>query len=251
MTSTTQTQKVGAVLAFAGILAGFGLLLYAGTGSAALASANITADQPDNQTVDVVVSFSGSTDATAELSRDGSVVESTTVSGTSGDTKTLPLDMSGLASGEFALDVSATDESVVTVENTTMVTTKPAQLNVTQNETVVVDVGFDASNPTNATVQLTNSETVLNESTLQFDPVEAEDGTGIKTAKWEADADYSAVNVTVETIPASGYSEMWVDLQDSSGLFGGGIVAGANRNQILGFLVVLGGLIVARNRELI
>lgn len=237
------------VAALAVALVAFGL---AGGASAQLVDDNVTVSDPGNQQIEVDVSFSNSADVTAALETDGSTVESATVSGTAGTSDTLVLDTTGLQSGEFALNISATDETNVTVDDTRMITQRYSALNVSQNDTVLVDVEFDSAETTSATVNLSNNGAQVNTTTLSFDPVQFEDGSGIKTAEFELDTDYTALNATVETTPASGYSEAWVSVDDDSAFLGaGGIIAGASRNQILGFLAVVLGLALAYNRDYI
>lgn len=245
--NTTQRPKLGFLLVLLGLVllvAVFGFAL-ATSASAAMYEGNVTADQPDNQTVEVDVDFSADTTVDAELVRDGSTVVETTIDGADG-VETGELDLTGLGTGEFELVVS--DDADATLAETRMVTYQEAAVNATQNETILVDVEFAADELTEAHVQFEQG-TETNATTLEFDPVEAEDGQGIETAEWDAETD-GYVDVTVETEPATSYEAMWVSID--SGFFGGsGIVAGASRNQILGFLAVVLGLVAAYNRDII
>lgn len=245
---TQHKHKIGLLVAALALAA---VVLVASMGAVATPyEGNITAQNPDEQAVEVDVSFSGDTDVTAELSRDGSVLADETVSGIDGDSETIAFELTGYAAGEFELDVTATDDSLATVDDTRLVAEKEAMLDVEENETVLVDVEFDADEQSEAVVTLTNDGVQLNQSTIEFDPVKFEDGTGIKTTEWDADGNYSALNATIETSPAASHSEAWVSVD--SGVFGGsGIVAGASRNQILGFLAVVVGLVAAYNRDYI
>jgi len=208
---------------------------------------NITADQPDNQTVEVNVSFAADTEATANLTKDDATVVSETVSGTAGTNQTATLDMTGLSDGTYGLTVDSPDSANVTVEDTVLVTEQIAALNATDNETVAVDVEFDADQVTNATVTFEQG-TDTNVSTIQFDPVAADDGTGIETVTYETNRT-GDVNVTVETSPASGYAATWVSGESDSAF--GGAFAGATTNHILGFLLLVVGLAAAYQRDLI
>jgi hypothetical protein len=231
------------------VLAGLAVLLAVGFGAAgaALVDTPVNIDEPDNQQVEVDVSFSGSADATANLTSGGTEVVSQTVSGADGDTKTITLDLDGLAATEMNLHVSATDESNVTVDQTRLVTERDSQIDVVENDTVYVDVEYDSDEMVNSTVEFRNDGVVLNSTDLTFDPVDFEDGSGMKTAEWESGSDYSAVNVTVSTYPASGQETIFVSTSDDSdAIFGGGIAFGAGRNEILAFLAVVAGMVFAR-----
>lgn len=192
-----------------------GLVLVGGFASAQLTETTVTADQPDNQTVEADLTFSGTgTTATAELSRDGTVVASENVTGSGTDNLTAAVDMTGLQADDYNLSISATDESNVSVDTTRMRTHQTDALNVTENETVQVDVGFVAEQQTNATVEISQGSQTLNTTTLQFDPVDADDGAGVETLTWESTTS-GYLNVTVETTPASGYNSVTVQSGDS------------------------------------
>lgn len=250
--SEHNTRRFLALLVAALAVGVVALGLTLGGASAQLADGNITLDQPDNQQVEVDVSATGAADVTAELTNDGSVVADETISVADGDNDTLTLDTTGLASGEVALNVTADDETVVEVDETRVVTEMTDALEANENDTVAVDVEFDATETTTADVTISDNGTDLNSTTLEFDPIDYEDGSGMLTHEYEVSQDYGNVNATVETAPASGYEGAWVSVDDDSGfLGGGGIIAGAERNQILGFFAVIVGLVLAYNRDMI
>ncbi|WP_436934988.1 hypothetical protein [Halovenus marina] len=235
-------------IGLAGLAALFALVMavFSGGAGAQMLDTNISVDQPDNQQLEVDVSFSGDTSVDVNLTSDGSVVESTTVSGTSGQTQTGTLDLTGVSAGDYSLVV--TDDASASLSETRMITTQTNALNVSQNDTVAVDVEFDATETTTATVEW-QQNTSSNTTTINFDPVEYEDGSGMKTVKWDAGED-GPVNVTVTTSPAAGYEAMWVS-DDSGFLGGGGIIGGAGQTELVAFGVVILGLLYARGQELI
>jgi hypothetical protein len=199
------------------LLLSIAAVLLGGVATATLSGGSVTVTDPANESVQVDADFSGPADLTLTVSQDGTDVRTETISGTAGTSKTAKLDFQGLATGDFSLSINATDESNVTVSEPRMVTTRNAALNVTANETAYVDVFFDATASTNATVELTDSSgSTLNTSTLTFDPVEASDGTGAETLEWQSDADHGEVTVTVETTPAYGYDGMQVSTDGGS-----------------------------------
>ncbi|SDJ52558.1 hypothetical protein SAMN05216226_104232 [Halovenus aranensis] len=127
---------------------------------------------------------------------------------------------------------------------------KTPGLNATQNDSVLVDVEFNSTETVTATVNLTEGGTTVNSTTLSFDPVEFADGQGIKTAEFELSQNYTALNASVDASPASGFAQMWVSVEDDSGfLGGGGVVAGASQEQLLGFGAVVVVLVAAYNRD--
>ena len=225
-------------------------LLAIGGVTAVLTADTISADQPDNQQLEVDLNYSdGGTTVDVNLSTDGSVVASTTdsASSTTASPQTATVDMTGLAAGYLNLSVEGADETNVTLTETRMVTEQVDALNMTANETYTVDVEFDAVGQTNATVEwLDDSGTVINSSTLEFDPIDFEDGTGIMTAEYTPSSDHNFTDVRVTTDNAYGYEAVYVtDL--GTGVAGGGFL-GATNQQVLGFLALLAGLLLLANR---
>jgi len=231
-----------------------GLLAAVGLGSAVLTEGSISADQPDNQQLETDLQYSDNgTTVDLNLSKDGTVVESVTDSNTTTGTtalQTATLDMTGLAAGDLALNVTATDESNVSVAETRMVTEQTDALNMTANETYTVDVEFDATQTTNATVEwLDDTGTVINSTQLSFDPIDYEDGSGVMTAEITPSSDYNFTDVRVTTTNAYGYEAVYV-FGDDTGVAGGGFF-GASSQQVLGFAVLLAGLLILANREVL
>jgi len=234
---------VGAILLLGGIV------LMIGGVSAVLTDGGVTSDQPSNQTVEVDMDFSGAASVDAELTRDGTVVQSDTVSGASGESHTATLPMTGLDEGDFDLSVTADDESVVTITDTRMVTEQTEVLDVTENDSVAVDVGFDAQEVTNASVTITSDTgTTLRDETVSFDPIEYEGGTGYKTVEWTPSSNYENVTVTVETSPVYGHDAVY-SVIDGDGGATGGVIGGAGRTEMIGFAIIVVGLVVAVSRE--
>ena len=225
-------------------------LIAIGGVTAVLTAGNISADQPDNQQLEVDLNYSdGGTTVDVNLSTDGSVVASTTDSASSATTspQTATVDMTGLAAGYLNLSVEGADESNVTLAETRMVTEQVDALNMTANETYSVDVEFDAVETTNATVEyIDDTGTVLNSTTLTFDPIDYEDGMGVMTAEYTPTTDYNYTDVRVTTENAYGYEAVYV-IDDSGTVAGGGFL-GASNQQVLGFLALLAGLLLLANR---
>ena len=220
----------------------------AGIGAAVLTEGTISADQPDNQQLEVDLDYSGGTTVDANLSKDGTVVASTTDSASSATAspQTAVVDMTGLAAGYLNLSVSAADESNVSVAETRIVTEQTDALNMTANETYTVDVEFDAVETSNATVEyIDDTGTTINTTTLTFDPIDFEDGSGIMTAEYEPSTDHNFTDIRVTTENAYGYEAVYVY---GDGTVAGGGLFGASSHQVLGFLALLGGLLVLANR---
>jgi hypothetical protein len=118
---------------------------------------------------------------------------------------------------------------------------------MTANETYTVDVEFDAVETTDATVEyIDDTGTVLNSTTLTFDPIDYEDGTGIMTAEFTPTTDYNYTDIRVTTDNAYGYEAVYVF--DDSGTVAGGGFLGASNQQVMGFLALLAGLLLLANR---
>lgn len=216
MTRTKSLGKVVLALALVGVL-GFALI---GAGSAILPTTQISADQPDSQEIDVTANFSSQGNVTAQIVSDGTTVESTTISGSSG-TVTGTLDLTGLQTGDYNFSVS--DHQNATLESTTMRTTVTQAVNATKNETVEALVDYSASEMVASTVTFEQGTNTASEN-LVFDPVDFADGTGTKTANYTAPGT-GYVNVTVETVSADGYESVSVGFEDEAilgGLTGSG-----------------------------
>lgn len=233
-----------------GLLIALSLAALLTVGAAASTDQTVTLSDPENQTIKTTAVWDGSGNVSMELIRDGSVVASDSAAGSSG-LATLEIDATGHSEGEYQLSISSTEN--VSVDEPRLVTERDTQLTVSTNQTVAVDVEFDATAQTNATVSLSEDGSQIDSSELRFDPVAYEDGTGLKTAEFTLAEDRESLNVSITAQPASGYEQVWVSQADDSGglIGGGGIVAGADRNQILGFLVVVAGMVLAYNRDLL
>jgi hypothetical protein len=234
----------------AGLLLIAGLVVAIGAATAILTSGTVTSDQPQNQTVEVDLEFiDGGTTADVELSRDGTVVQSETVTESTATTTTASLPLTGLAEGDFSLDVTGADESNVSVADTRMVTKQTEVLDVNENDSVAVDVGFDAQEVTNASVAITSDTgTTLRDETVSFDPIEFEGGTGYKTVEWTPSSNYENVTVTVETSPVYGHDAVY-SVIDGDGGATGGVIGGAGRTEMIGFAIIVVGLVVAVSRD--
>jgi hypothetical protein len=242
----TYSTQILAVLALLALC----ISLTVAGGLAASTEQTVTLSDPDNQTLQTTALWDGSGNVSMELRRDSSVVDSDSASDSSG-METLKIDATGLSEGEYQLTVTATEN--VSVDEPRLVTERDTGLRASANETVAVDLDFNAIEQINSTVSLSQDGTQVDSSEIRFDPVAYEDGTGIKTAEFELTEDRDSLNLSITAQPASGYKQAWVSHVDNSdGLIGGGgIIAGASRNQILGFLAVVFGLVLAYNQDLI
>jgi len=231
----------------AGLLLIAGILLAIGAATAILTNGTVNSDQPENQTIEVDADFSGAATVTAEVLSDGTVVQSDSVTGASGESHTLSVPMTGLASGDFELNVTADDETVVDVTETRMVTEQTGVLDVDANDTLAVDVGFDSEVVTNATVTISDQSGIdQNTTQVSFDPIEYEGGNGFKTVEWEPSTDYENVTVEVVTTPVHGHDSVYSSIEGDAAM--GGAFGGAGSTQMVGFAAVLVGLLVAASR---
>jgi hypothetical protein len=210
-----------------------GAVALTATGAAVLTDNTVTLDKPDNQVIEVDANFSGPATATVELQRDGTTVKSTSYTGASGESHTLSIDPTGLQNGDYSLNITADDEANVTVADTRLLTTIEP-VSVEENGTLYTDVELSSTSAATATVTLTDADnaTQLNQTTLNFDPIDYEDGTGIVTDDWVADGTYQNVSVQIETSPANTYSASWVDTEPASGVFIGGMFDSSQETKI-------------------
>jgi len=181
--------------------------------AALIVDETITADHPDDQEVTADFTLDGDvTDHAVELSRDGTVLQSDTVSGVSGDTATATLPLTGLSEGEF--NISSADNTNLILDSTTMTVTRTDVVNVSQNDTVTADVAFAADETANATVTFDQS-TTTNSTDLSYDPIEADGGSETQTAEYVAEEDGN-VTVTVQVTNAHAYGGLWVSAGDET-----------------------------------
>jgi hypothetical protein len=222
------------MLIAAGALLALSVVLI-GVGSAVLTDGEVAAPDPENETVAVDAEFSGGTtgdpseDMTVELSRDGTVIRSDTITGQVGAVNTSEVSLTGLSAGPMDLNVTTTDDTNVDLVETRMETTRQTGINIIENDTLLVDVQFDAAETTNATVEIEDETgTVVNTTELSFDPIEAEDGSGIETVEIEASSDLGNVTVHVTTTSIYGYDGVYVSKGSTTGGGGGGAGGGQN-----------------------
>jgi len=207
-------------------------------GAAVLSDNTVTLDRPDNQVIEVDADFSGPATTTVALERDGTTVESVSYTGSSGESHTVSIDPTGLQVGDYTLNITADDESNVTVSGTRLLTTIEP-VSVEENGTLYMDVELSSTSASTATVTLIDSDnsTQLNQTTLEFDPIEYEDGTGIVTDAWTADGSYQNVSVQIGTAPSASYSASWADSEPPGSTFAIGGVFDSQENQILAIAV--------------
>lgn len=240
------------------------LALAVGLGAAAVQSYDITTDDPSNESINVSLDFSGSTDATVALENaSGDSIDSTTLSGTSGDTLATTLDPSNASAGDtLTLNITATDETVVSVNETSLTKTTTA-LNVTNatTESLTVDVAFNSTTNTSATVTVTDGDgsEVLTDTLDYVASDYADNATTLTHSYNDTDGLTAGDDLTVEVTyddPAA-YESAYAQVDDGSdGLFGGGLfgdeILGQDPMVALGGLLVIGGAgYYARREEMI
>jgi hypothetical protein len=220
-------------LGLSALLAAVAVLLIVGSAAAMLTEGNVTAQDPENETIAVDADFSYSEDMTVELTRDGTVIRSETITGQQGYTNTSEMPLTGLSSDSYNLSVSTTNDANVTLVETRMETTRSTGINLTENDTVLVDVEFDAVEETNATVEIVDETgTAVNSTDLTFSPIAAEDGSGLETVEYEATADHGNITVNVETSEIWGYEGVYVEAGDATTGGGGGAGGGSSGNPV-------------------
>ncbi|MFC7057987.1 hypothetical protein [Halovenus salina] len=184
----------------------------------------ISITDPENQTIEVMLSFSGSTSADVSLVGSETSVKSPTVSGSSGSTESVGVPFNKLPNGTYQIQLNADDESAVSVNGTTLYTQRDTMLNLSKGENATVDVGFNSSEQSSAVVTLSEHSNTLGTETLEWYTLSDGDNTGVKTAEIEAAQNVEAANVTVATSQASAQSQIWVEPTDDSVGIGAGLI---------------------------
>lgn len=223
-----------------------------GLGAAAVQSYDITTDDSSNESIDVSLDFAATTDATVALDNsNGTTIDSTTLSGTTGDTLSTTLDPANATAGEtLNLSITATDEANVTV-NSTSLTKAVGGLNVTNatTDTLAVDVGFNSSTTANATLTVTDGTgaTVLTD-TISYDPSNYVDSSATLSREYNdtdgltADSNLTAeVTIDDPTAYDSAYAQVEEPTTTGGGLFGGGDILGQDPVVALAGVLVIGG----------
>lgn len=213
----------------------------------AITTDTITLDDPANETVDVDVDFSGSTSATVALEDvDGTVVTSETLSGASGDTLTASLSADFAAAGDYTLNVTAGDETVVSLNETRLTDTETVEVTDAGNETLAVEAGFHGQENATATVEIENEtgSEILTDS-IQY---VAEDGNETTIGAEYNGSDLMTGNLTVSitTTPASAYTGGWAAIADDSPTGVGGMIpaGGPSIPEAVGLVALFGLLAV-------
>jgi hypothetical protein len=220
-------------LGLSALLAAVAVLLIVGSAAAMLTEGNVTAQDPENETIAVDADFSYSEDLTLNLTRDGTLIRSETITGQQGYTNTSEMPLTGLSSDSYNFTVESTNDANVTLLETRMETTRSTGINLSENDTVLVDVEFDAVEETNATVEIVDEAgTVVNSTDLTFSPIAAEDGSGLETVEYEAQSNHGNITVNVETSEIWGYEGVYVGRGDATTGGGGGAGEGSNGNPV-------------------
>jgi hypothetical protein len=224
-------------LGVSALRAAVAVLLIIGSAAAVLTEGNVSAQDPENETIAVDADFSYSEDLTLNLTRDGTLIRSETITGTTGYENTSEMALTGLSSDSYNLSVDSTNDANVTIVETRMETTRSTRINLTENDTVLVDVEFDAIEETNATVEIVDETgSVVNSTDLTFSPIAAEDGSGLETVEYEAGSDHGNITVNVETSEIWGYEGVYVE---RGGTTGGGGGAGGSGGDPVGWFTSL------------
>ncbi|ACV10983.1 hypothetical protein Huta_0798 [Halorhabdus utahensis DSM 12940] len=209
----------------------------------ALTTDTITLDDPANETVEVDLDFSGSTSATVALEdSDGSVVTSETLSGASGDTLTASLSAGYATPGNYTLNVTATDETVVSLNETRLTDTETVEVTDAGNETLAVEAGFEGSENATATVSIENESgsEILTDS-IQY----VADGGNETTIGAEyngSDLVTGNLTVSITTTPATAYTGGWATIADDTGQGAGAIIpeGGPSIPEAVGLVALIG-----------
>lgn len=240
----TQHKLTGALAALAAALAVVALALTGG------AAADISQSKTvgDFEAIELEVVSSGSTTVDVTITNStGDTVKTDSLS-MSSDTKTKTYD---LEPGDYTVSTTAGDTTVIDSETVSVVSTVSAfssdTVDVGTSEEIVTDVEFSAntsalveiSNETGSVVYsegvtgtVTGTENVL--ETVTYEPSSAENYTVDVSAE-----DTTAINSTYVGV-------------ESTGLFGGGgIIGGAGQTELIGFALIVGGLVYAYREDMI
>lgn len=213
----------------AGIATALILLAIVGVGSMLVAGAvteeTVTLEDPENETVEVDLEFSGSADATVALEdSDGSTVVDEEVSGSDGDSETASLSAGFASPGDYLLNVTADSESDVSVDETRMIaTTDVVEIEDAGNESMTVDVGINSSS--NATAEITvedDSDAEVLRETLDYVAADHSDNETLLSSTYNDSDDLTEGNLTatVEVVDAAAYDGVWAS-GPSDDLLGG------------------------------
>lgn len=236
----TNTKLIGTLATL--MLATLAIVGLTATGGAAVATEQVTIDDPVNDTVEVDVDYSSAVDATVELVDDsGTVVDSQTISGSANTTETFTVSAS--EAGDYSVNLTTTGtDSDVTISETRLIAERAVSVTDAGNETVAVDVDFIGETNATADIELTDSaDTVLYTDTVEYDAtsdttihtVEINDSDGL------VDGDLTA---SIAVNPGSAYAGAYATVEDpDSGLFGGSI-AGQDTTVVIAAALVLGGV---------
>jgi hypothetical protein len=238
MTEHNTLRSIGATLAALAI--GLTALMAVGVGGAAadeVTNQTINLDEPEQESVLADINITDAGDDAVLAIRSGSTnVTTTTVTGVTNGTVTLPA--TGLSPGDYHAAVFADDPTSTTVSNVSMQYEQVEFVEIGPGTTDIdAELQFDASQTTNYTVELINSNKsiTLNSTTGTFDPVDYNDGEGWvdETFSVNNPNDYPVnLTATVTVDPASAYESAVVE--EDGVLFG---LSGIESNSQL-FIVV-------------
>jgi hypothetical protein len=249
-------------LGFAAVMVALTLLvavLTTGGAAALLDSQEIHIDDPDNETVEATVDFSGSTDVTVNITNDVGEIDSQTLSGTDGDTLTATLDPSALDDSEnVTLHVDATDDTVASLNSTSLTKERTVEVTDAANETLTLDVSFASSTNASADVTVTDSaDAELFTDSISYVADDYADNATTVTQTYHDSHGLLSANVTVSLTVhgASAYNAAYAQVNEEStttsgGLLGGGDIFGQDPTvaAVVG-LVLIGGFYYAREED--
>lgn len=239
--SKQQTIKVLAAL-LAGLLA-FSVL----TGGALAALETETVEPASNETVEATVAFNGETSVTVDLvNSTGSTVQTQTLDSTGEDFSSGDVNLTAsfdvATGGTYDVQFSATDATAVTATSTS-VSYSETGLDVTASDSLLVDVAFTSASSANVTVSnSTYSDTKqVSVSSVSGDSV-------METAEWtDLNGTY---DVTVEYADSTAVNQSYITVESDDSVLSG-VIGGASQTQMLGFGVLVVGIVYARNRDMI
>jgi|GEM_PF-2570639 len=239
----TNTKLIGTLATL--MLATLAIVGLSMAGGAAVATEQVTIDDPANDTVEVDVDYASSLtsdiNATVELvGSDGTVVDSQTIAS---QNATETFTVSASEAGDYTVDVTSEDEANTTLAATRLVAERAVSVEDAGNETVYVDVGFQGEDNATADITLMDSSgTELYTDTVEYDA--ATDETTHMVAINESDG-LTAGDLTaqVATNPASAYTSAYAGLEEpNTGGLIGGTIAGQDTTIVLVVVLVLGGV---------
>lgn len=221
---------------------------------------DVTLDDPANQTISTEVEFTNNNSDPGynptfqmRLENDSGIVTATSISASNETTKTLTLDTTGLEPGVYEATYNSTDLSrAQPVAEPSITTTAEAYIENTSTDTLGVDLAFNGSTETGATVTVeTQAGVEIIDSSVTYDPSQHSNNEWTKSFAFNESDGLNDGNLTVRTTvdDASVYDGLYVsDSTDGNGLLAG-TIGGQDTKVALAGLAVIAGIIIYVRRE--